>query len=260
MTRHAFRECGAGFLLLELLGSVLLAVAASSVAWADADNPFEDAATAQPAAEAVVGARESLAVVERAPPQIIGLRDADDSDLRAEAKIREQLNRPTTMEFVDTPLQDAVDYLKDLHGIEIQLDTSALGDAGVGTDTPITGTMKGISLRSALRLLLGRMSTPLTTVIRDGVLLITTPKAERGMVALQIYDVGDLVDDEDDIEALGKLLQTLLTPPGQPKNKAASESLLILGLHELLFVRAPINDQDEVARILGVIRKKAAEE
>ena len=40
----------------------------------------------------------------------------------AERKIREALDQPTQMEFVDTPLKDVVDYLRDLHHIEIQLD------------------------------------------------------------------------------------------------------------------------------------------
>ena len=49
----------------------------------------------------------------------------------AERKIREALNQPTQIEFVETPLKDVIDYLKDLHHIEIQLDTSALKEAGV---------------------------------------------------------------------------------------------------------------------------------
>ena len=44
----------------------------------------------------------------------------------AEEKIKRGARRATrTMEFTETPLQDVVDYLKDLHGIEIQLDDKA---------------------------------------------------------------------------------------------------------------------------------------
>ncbi len=43
-----------------------------------------------------------------------------------EEKILLALEKPTVMDFIETPLQDAVDYLKDFHGIEIQLDTKVL--------------------------------------------------------------------------------------------------------------------------------------
>jgi hypothetical protein len=49
----------------------------------------------------------------------------------AEKKIQEALKQPTQIEFVDTPLKDVVEYLKDLHHIEIQLDGPALKEAGV---------------------------------------------------------------------------------------------------------------------------------
>ena len=69
----------------------------------------------------------------------------------AEKKITDELHSPTTLEFIETPLADVVDYLKDLHNIEIQIDNKALEDVGGSTDTPITRNLKGISLRSALR-------------------------------------------------------------------------------------------------------------
>ena len=88
-------------------------------------------------------------------------------------------------------MQDAVDYLKDYHQIEIQMDSKALDDAGVRTDTPITKNLKGISLRSALRLTLREMD--LTYVIKDEVLLITTPEVVDTMLTTKVYPVADLV-------------------------------------------------------------------
>ena len=73
----------------------------------------------------------------------------------AEKRIHDALKSPTQLEFIETPLSDVIDYLKDYHNIEIQLDNKALTDVGIGSDTPVTKNLKGISLRSALRLLLG---------------------------------------------------------------------------------------------------------
>jgi hypothetical protein len=80
---------------------------------------------------------------------------------------------------VETPLKDVVDYLQDLHHIEIQLDEKALRQAGIGDDTPVTFNLKGVSLQSALRLLL--REPDLDYVIRDEVLFITTPREAAAM-------------------------------------------------------------------------------
>ncbi len=109
----------------------------------------------------------------------------------AERKIREELKKPTQMEFIEMPLSDVIDYLKDYHGIEIQLDKKALDDVGIGSDTPITKNLKGISLRSALRLLLKEHS--LTYVIENEMLLITTPEEADNRLVTKVYPVADLV-------------------------------------------------------------------
>ena len=69
-------------------------------------------------------------------------------------RITQALSEATALEFIETPLQDVIDYLKDRHGIEIQLDCRALDDVGVPSDTPITKALRGVSLRSGLRLML----------------------------------------------------------------------------------------------------------
>src|SRR5208283_234882 len=110
-----------------------------------------------------------------------------------EKKIEEALKQPTQIEFVETPLKDVIDYLKDLHHIEIQLDGPALKEAGVDESTPVTKNLKGISLHSALKLLLDELQ--LKYVIHNEVLLITSPaKAESDeYMTTKVYPVADLV-------------------------------------------------------------------
>lgn len=93
----------------------------------------------------------------------------------AAAKINSALADPTYIEFDKTPIKDAVDYLKDLHGIEIQLDESSLKSVGISTDKPITYHVKGPSLRTSLNDLLDGYG--LTYHIKNEVLQITTPEA-----------------------------------------------------------------------------------
>ena len=119
---------------------------------------------------------------------------------RNEAKIVSALKDQTDVEFLETPLADVISLLKEMHGIEIQLDRS-LDDAGIGPDTPVTRNLKGISLRSALRLILRDLE--LTYVIRHEVLLIMTPDAAGANLITRAYPVIDLVVPIPDARTLG---------------------------------------------------------
>ena len=81
------------------------------------------------------------------------------------------------------PLRDAVEFIKDKHGIEIQLDERLLTEATVTTDTPITINVKGTSLRSAFRLMLSRLPNHPTFIIQDEVLLITSRETVRRSIS-----------------------------------------------------------------------------
>ena len=100
------------------------------------------------------------------------------------------LDEPTQFEFNELPLQDVVLFLEDRHRIEIQLDTKVLEEASIGVETPVNRHLKGTTLRSGLRLMLGAMD--LTYVIKDEVLLITTPDKAQNELVTKIYPVGDL--------------------------------------------------------------------
>jgi hypothetical protein len=110
----------------------------------------------------------------------------------AERRIAEELEKPTTFEFLETELQDALQSIKDRHKIEIQVDKKALDDEGVGTDVPVTRRLSGISLKSALNLLLRELG--LTYSVQDEVLLITTRTESDQRLTTVVYDVSDLVE------------------------------------------------------------------
>lgn len=107
-----------------------------------------------------------------------------------EVKILAALDEPTEVDFTDQPLQDVIDFLKEKHQIEIQLDKRALEDAGQGSDTPITRNLKSVTLDSALDLMLGELDC--TYLIHDEVLLITTQTVAENMLTVKVYPVSDL--------------------------------------------------------------------
>lgn len=108
-----------------------------------------------------------------------------------EEKILAALDERTELDFLDQPLEDVMEYLKQRHDIEIQIDNKGLAEAGIGSDTPVTRSIKGITLRSALKLLLGELD--LTYVIRNEVLLITSKAEADNLLSTRVYPVADLV-------------------------------------------------------------------
>ncbi len=109
----------------------------------------------------------------------------------SEEKIYRELGNSTDLEFADTPLSDVVDYIKSKHDIEIQLDPKGLTDAAVDPSAPVTKSVKGISLRSALRLILEEFD--LTYVVQDEVLKITSKEKADEILTTRVYPVADLV-------------------------------------------------------------------
>jgi len=89
-----------------------------------------------------------------------------------DARIRAALDENTNVKFTERPFSGVIDDLKQRHAIEIELDSRALDDAGIPRDMPITRSIKDVTLRSALNLLLHDLD--LTYVVKNGVLMITT--------------------------------------------------------------------------------------
>ena len=109
----------------------------------------------------------------------------------AEKKILDALKSPTELELFETPLEEVVNLVKENHKIEIQIDRRALDDVGIATDTLVTKSLKGISLRSALRLILRELD--LTYMIKDEVLLITSPDTLEEQVLVKTCPIDDLL-------------------------------------------------------------------
>src|SRR5260221_10130619 len=86
---------------------------------------------------------------------------------KTEEKIRRALSQPTTVEFLDLPLEDAITFLKEYHNINIYVDKPTLTDEGVALDQPITLKLAGVTMRSVFKLLLEPLQ--LTYLIEDEV-------------------------------------------------------------------------------------------
>ncbi len=110
------------------------------------------------------------------------------------AKLRQALELPVDVDFVDTPLEDAADFLSDAKDVPIVLDEKALTEEGVAMDEPVNLTLAGKSLQTTLELMLDPFD--LEAVLEDGTILITTKtKAEENLTPV-IYNVKHIADSE----------------------------------------------------------------
>jgi len=112
-----------------------------------------------------------------------------------EEAILAALEEKTSFEFIEEPLDSVIDHFREVHGIEIQIDCRALQDVNMGTDTPITKCIQNVTFRSALNLVLHDLD--LTWVIRDEVMMITTPEEAELQLIRRVYDVAQLVTVQD---------------------------------------------------------------
>jgi len=123
------------------------------------------------------------------------------------------LDKPALgFEFNEMPLREVIAKIRDAHGIPLELDQKALENAGVDLDTPITHHTSGISLRSALRLLLDNLD--LTWHVRNEVLQITTREVESEHPTVRLYPLpwGIAAQPRPDIQALIDLLTSTVRP------------------------------------------------
>ncbi|MCI0333714.1 MAG: VWA domain-containing protein [Planctomycetes bacterium] len=118
------------------------------------------------------------------------LKATGEAERRIEAALRAPLHT-TGMDYTETPLEEVVNLLQEEYGIPIQIDDTALEETGLDPTEPVTVNLHNVSLRSALRLMLEKLQ--LTYIIRDEVLIITTPEDAEVELVVKVYPVADLV-------------------------------------------------------------------
>jgi hypothetical protein len=138
-----------------------------------------------------------------------------------EQAIRQAFKMKSDYEFKETPLEDVAKALTKLTKVPFVLDTKALADVGFASDIPITFSVHGISVRSALRLMLKQHG--LTWMIQDEVVLVTTPEEAENHLITKIYPVQDLITTKPSYQFegmyvpginSGKFPRTLPSRPG----------------------------------------------
>jgi hypothetical protein len=171
-----------------------------------------------------------------------------------EARIVTVLSERTEVSFSETPLSDALDFLRDFHQINILLDQTALQDEGIDPGTLISLQVSGVTLRSALKLMLEPYA--LAVMVDSEVLKVTTRTRAREKVITRIYPVSDLADQSDDLEALQDAIRAATDGPWNEKGQPGAMSLVPRS--KSIVVRHNAAVHDDIVELLSNLRAAQA--
>ncbi len=125
-----------------------------------------------------------------------------------QATPQDALNHETKFDFIETPLTQVVAFLNAQHKVRIRLDERQMEACGVGTDVPITRSLRPIRLAHGLGLILRDLT--LCYYIDRDTIVITTPEALLSRMTTKSYAVGDLT--ARDASYFVDVIQTLVVP------------------------------------------------
>jgi hypothetical protein len=135
---------------------------------------------------------EVNADVQKTPTrQLPAIQASTAAPARTEQAVREALQATVDLHFSKTPLSDLLEAIQDFSHVQIKVDKRALSEVGITSDTPVTFSAHGISLQSALDLILRNLD--LAWLVHDEVLLVTTTERADSMLETRVYEVRDLV-------------------------------------------------------------------
>lgn len=131
-------------------------------------------------------AQDEVGVLARdAAPEAPTLSDSDD---KSEAVLHQRID----FDFFEAPLVDALEVLGSQVGLQFHLKTRALEDNGVARETPVSLSLRQVSVEMGLDLILEQLD--LTYLIRDGVIVVTTAEELENIGEVRIYNCRDLVE------------------------------------------------------------------
>ena len=190
-----------------------------------------------------------------ARPARIVLAPAEDSP--EAQKIREKLADPVTLEFVETPLGDVFDFLKDYTGVNIVLERAAVEAEGITGDTPVTIHVQSIQLEMALKVLLRQYN--LTAIISNDCLTVTSLADAMSQVMPRAYAVGDLIRTPDDGELLVRVVQRILATRAHSRN-TTKDLVQFLSTPTTLVIMGNVEEHGQVTKLIEQLRGRRPDE
>jgi hypothetical protein len=165
---------------------------------------------------------------------------ADEGPVSIDCALAEE----SAVECMATPWGDVLAYLKERHRIDLHANGHAVKEAGITLSVPVTLNVRGVSLKSALNLLLADL--PLTWIVDKDSVVVTSLAKARSQAIRQTYDIAGLIDRNGeealDAAAIAALARTMVDAAdcgeaGLGEIKPQGDSLVVTHnrfAHELL--------------------------
>ena len=119
----------------------------------------------------------------------------------AAGPVGRQLDRSLPeMKFTGVTFGEAIDFIRDVSGLNIHVNWKALADQNVMPDTPVNIRLRSVTMRKVLNLLLSEAAggDTLAWYVDGGVIEITTKELSDKKVYTRIYPVDDLIMEVPD--------------------------------------------------------------
>jgi len=154
-----------------------------------------------------------------------------------EDTVRKLETMKVTVDFQDVRLPDAMDYLRDVTGLNLVILPKAMEKDG---DTKVRLKVKELSVKSVLKLILA--SRGLTVTYRDGALVVLPKEDLQDSVVMKMFDVRSMLVKLQDfngprVELVGPTTKTNLSNVGifvidEPKPPPIEDDLMITIIKE----------------------------
>ena len=108
------------------------------------------------------------------------------------AEIRKRLQRKVTFEFADTPLVDAIEFLRHLANVTMIIDPAVIKASPPQINLRVTDMNLDLALEWILKL------AELEYVLQDSAIYISKPQTLQPPLEMKIYDVSDLTQNIQD--------------------------------------------------------------
>ncbi|QDU74367.1 hypothetical protein Pan97_13740 [Bremerella volcania] len=127
-------------------------------------------------------------------PITIVPNQASQSSLAEVQRWQEKLQSATAeIDFIETPLSDALQFVSEQIDVPIRIDQRALDDVGFDIETEVTLKTPQLAANTLLQLLLREVS--LTYLVDSTGVVVTTWETVESRLVRRVYPIGDLVHE-----------------------------------------------------------------
>src|SRR5262249_50166403 len=120
-------------------------------------------------------------------------RTSDTVALTAKEKaLFRALNASISVRFKNSRLADVIEYIQTAAGLRIVLDKASMDEIGVRYDSPVSVSVRGVTVRTLLRKVGADFG--MNYVVRDDAIELVSPNQARSRMVTRTYSVSDLSD------------------------------------------------------------------